>query len=130
MVTEAALRRTAKEFLGKLGERSAALDIFLLPHREIKALKAQFFKKQTEPNVLAFPEPRSFPHPEFGKGKQVKKKRYLGEIYLNQDILSRAPERTRPLLVHGILHLLGYDHKKDGDAVRMEALEAKILGRK
>ncbi|MEM6342194.1 MAG: rRNA maturation RNase YbeY, partial [Pseudomonadota bacterium] len=33
------------------------------------------------------------------------------------------------LIVHGVLHLLGYDHIRDGDATRMEALEVKILGR-
>lgn len=32
------------------------------------------------------------------------------------------------LIIHGFLHLLGFDHVRDGDATRMEALEAKILG--
>jgi probable rRNA maturation factor len=87
---------------------------------EIKALKAQFIKKKTEPNVLAFPEPEQFPHPEA-------KKAYLGEIYLNKDILKESPERAMPLLLHGILHLLGYDHKKKSDIKTMEALEKAIL---
>ncbi|HVO28617.1 MAG TPA: rRNA maturation RNase YbeY [Candidatus Paceibacterota bacterium] len=110
----------AKRILVLLNERGAALDVFLLPHAEIKALKARFFKKRTEPNVLSFPEPRHFPHPET-------KRRYLGEIYLNKDILRRSPERAAPLLVHGILHLLGYDHIKTSDAKKMEALERGIL---
>lgn len=103
-----------------LGHRGATLDIFLLENRDIARLKAQFIKKKTEPNILSFPEPLSFPHPET-------KKKYLGEIYLNKDILKKSPERTVPLLIHGILHLLGYSHWRKTDAVKMEGLEKKVL---
>lgn len=123
--TEKKLARTAAKFLKVLKVRGAALDIFLLPHREIKALKAKVIKKQTEPNVLAFPEPIHFPHPEIRK--RVK---YLGEIYLNKDILRKTPNRAEPLLLHGILHLLGHDHKKAADALKMEHLETEILRKK
>ena len=121
------LARLAKKILRIVGGRNAtirtaALDVFLLPDREIAALKRRFFKKKTEPNVLSFPEPLRFPHPET-------KRRYLGEIYLNRDLLRRDPGRTAPLLLHGILHLLGYDHKKKADAAKMEKLEKSILCR-
>jgi probable rRNA maturation factor len=92
----------------------------LLDNASITKLKARFIKKRTEPNVLSFPEPSHFPHPET-------KKRYLGEIYLNRDILKKSPERANALLLHGVLHLLGYDHIKKADMVEMEALEAKML---
>lgn len=114
----------AKKILKLLKKSNAKLDIFLLPNEEIKKLKARFIKKQTEPNVLAFPEPIAFPHPEL-RGPGAKK--YLGEIYLNRDILRKSPERTTPLLLHGILHLLGYDHKKKIDTEKMEDLEKHIL---
>lgn len=100
--------------------RGAVLDIFLLPNRKIAALKARFITRKTEPNVLAFPEPPHFPHPDV-------KKRHLGEIYLNRDILEEDPSRAKPLLLHGILHLLGFDHKKPEDARAMERLEKKIF---
>ncbi|HVM77168.1 MAG TPA: rRNA maturation RNase YbeY [Candidatus Paceibacterota bacterium] len=120
----AKINRLAAKFLKRLKIKGKpSLDIYLLPHAEIKALKARFFRKQTEPNVLSFPEPKSFPHPD-KKGKH-----FLGEIYLNKDILKKSPERTAPLLLHGILHLLGYDHIKGKDAAKMEKLERKILGR-
>ena len=114
------LQLLAKKLLRLLNQRNAIVDIFLLPNADIKKLKARFIKKQTEPNVLAFTEPIAFPHPET-------KKKYLGEIYLNKDILKKSPERTAPLLLHGILHLLGHDHKKKIDIVKMEGLEEKIL---
>ena len=72
--------------------------------------------------MLAFPEPAKFPHPEM-------KKKYLGEIYLNRDILKKSPERAKALLLHGVLHLLGYDHKKRLDIAEMESLEKKILAK-
>ena len=120
MWSERKLARLAQKMLAALGVRAATLDIILLDNRSIAALKARFIKKKTEPNVLSFPEPAHFPHPET-------KKRYLGEIYLNRDILRRSPERANALLLHGILHLLGYDHKKKGDIVEMESLEKKTL---
>ena len=119
--TEVKLRALARTLLRKLEISGASLDIFLLKDADITALKARFIKKRTEPNVLSFNEPLAFPHPELKKGK------YLGEVYLNKDILKREPERAAPLLLHGILHLLGHDHEKKTDAKKMEALEAKIL---
>ena len=115
---EAGLARLVARILRSLKVKNATLDIFVLPNREIAALKKRFIKKKTEPNVLSFPEPKRFPHPET-------KKRHLGEVYLNRDILKKTPERATPLLLHGILHLLGYDHERKADAVKMERLEKK-----
>jgi probable rRNA maturation factor len=116
------IKALSDKILKKMHIRGATLDIFLLGNRDMTALKARFIKKKTEPNVLSFPEPARFPHPEM-------KKKYLGEIYLNRDILKKSPERAKALLLHGVLHLLGYDHIKKMDIARMEALEAKTLGR-
>lgn len=121
MWNERKLARLADKILRTLRVRNAALDIILLDDRSMAALKARFIKKRTEPNVLSFPEPAHFPHPETTK-------RYLGEVYLNRDILRRSPERAKALLLHGILHLLGYDHKKKADIAAMEGLEKKTLG--
>jgi probable rRNA maturation factor len=116
------LDRLAAKLLRMLKIKGTALDIFLLSDREMVALKARFIKKRTEANVLSFLEPLHFPHPET-------KKRYLGEIYLNSDILKKNSSRSAPLLLHGILHLLGHDHKKGADVKRMESLERKILAK-
>lgn len=122
MWSERKLSRLAAKILRMLKVRNATLDIILLDNTKIAALKARFIKKKTEPNVLSFPEPAHFPHPET-------KKRYLGEIYLNRDILHRSPDRAKTLLLHGILHLLGYDHVKKSDIPKMEGLEKKILAK-
>ena len=131
MWTERKLQNQAARVLKLLKVRGATLDIFLLPHAEMKALKARFKMKPTEPNVLSFRALAGFPQPEKSKknekGIRNKALRYLGEIYLNRDILARAPERGVPLLVHGVLHLMGHDHEKKRDAVEMEESEFKIL---
>jgi probable rRNA maturation factor len=120
MWNEPKLARLSGKIMRMLRVKNATLDIFLLDNKSMTRLKARFIKKRTEPNVLAFPEPAYFPHPET-------KSKYLGEIYMNRDILKRSPERAKALLVHGILHLLGYDHKKKADLIAMEAIEGKIL---
>jgi probable rRNA maturation factor len=61
----------------------------------------------------------------------------LGDIALAYETLAREAEdlgvsladHYRHLLVHGFLHLIGYDHETDAEAERMEALETKILAR-
>lgn len=120
MITEHRLNLLAQKILKLSGRHGATMDIFLLETRDIARLKARFIKKKTEPNILSFPEPHSFPHPET-------KKKYLGEIYLNKDILKKFPKRTAPLLIHGILHLLGHTHGRKADAARMERIEKKLF---
>ena len=61
----------------------------------------------------------------------------LGDITLAYETLAREAEdlgvsladHYRHLLVHGFLHLIGYDHETDAEAERMEALETRILTR-
>jgi probable rRNA maturation factor len=61
----------------------------------------------------------------------------LGDIALAYETLAREAEdlgvsladHYRHLLVHGFLHLIGYDHETDAEAERMEALETRILTR-
>lgn len=60
----------------------------------------------------------------------------LGDVVIAPDVAKRQmeeygtsfEEEISLLLVHGLLHLCGYDHIEDEDAERMEALEAEILG--
>ncbi len=119
-IRERELQMLAAKILKTLGKRQASLDIVLLGNAKIKRMKLRLLGKGTEPNVLSFREPKRFPHPET-------RTRYLGEVYLNRDIIKKSPHRAAPLLAHGILHLLGYDHMKKNDAVRMERAEKKIL---
>src|SRR5437870_727390 len=81
-------------------------------------------------NVLAYPA-TSFPRPDL-------KQPTLGEIILNPAFISREPleignwkleipAKLDYMLIHGFLHLLGYDHKKKNDTIMMEKLEQQLL---
>ncbi|WP_425099604.1 rRNA maturation RNase YbeY [Tropicibacter sp. S64] len=102
----------------------------------IAELNAQFRGKPTPTNVLSWPsedlsaeEPGGDPlEPEMDE---------LGDIAIAFETCEReAQEQGKPLadhvthlIVHAVLHLLGYDHVRDADATLMEGLEVAILGK-
>jgi len=97
--------------------------------RDVQALNAEWRKKDKPTNVLSFP---SEPIP--GLPDEVQP---LGDIALAFETCAReAKEKGVPLkdhathlIVHGVLHLLGYDHVREDDAEAMEALEIMTLAR-
>ena len=91
----------------------------LLKRKDFKGPEARKIAREEMVNVLSFPEPAGFPHPD-------SLKRRLGEIYLNLDFGRREPARLGTLMVHGVLHLLGYRHDRLRDTIKMEALEKKL----
>ena len=106
----------------------------------IATLNAEFRDKPTPTNVLSWPnqplvpiaDGQAPPPPERGFDQMFE----LGDIALSYDTCAReAREAGKPfadhlthLIVHGTLHLLGYDHITDGDAALMERIEVEILG--
>ena len=79
--------------------------------------------KFMEKNVLSFPAPKEFPRPD------IKNYETLGEIYLNPIYIENHNEDFMFMLVHGFLHLLGYDHKIKSDAMIMEQKENEIMAK-
>ncbi len=106
------------------GHRKAhKIDIFLLKDSEMRRLKKRFLPREKGPaNVLSFSEPADWPHPEDRQER-------LGEVYLNLDLTDGMLNKLTPLLLHGVLHLLGYDHKKKNDRIEMEKLEKEIISK-
>ena len=103
----------------------SAVSIVLSSDASVAVLNGRYRKKPKPTNVLSFP-----PGPGSPDG-------YIGDIVLaTETIVREAEEQDIPsehhlqhLIVHGLLHLLGYGHETDAEAERMEALETKILGR-
>jgi len=101
---------------------SAELSIVLADDALVHALNRQWRGQDKPTNVLSFPAP---PNPE----------RHLGDVALAFGVCAReAGEQGKPLghhlqhlVVHGVLHLLGYDHMRDDDAEAMEGLERAVL---
>lgn len=95
------------------------LTVLLADDDCLKALNHQFCGKNKPTNVLSFP----------GEGD------YLGDMALAYDTLEREAaaqgktlrRHALHLLVHGTMHLLGYDHESQPEAARMEKREINIL---
>ncbi len=87
---------------------------------EIQNLNNNFRNKDKPTNVLSFPNDEGS---------------YLGDIAISgETILREAQEQDKPdkdhathMILHGFLHLLGYDHIEDDDAEEMEELEVRLL---
>jgi len=103
----------------------AELSIVLTDDAEQRQLNREWRGIDKPTNVLSFPQIEPF-GPVSG---------ILGDIVLACETLEReAAELQKPfadhfthLVVHGFLHILGYDHLNDGDALQMEGLETQIL---
>lgn len=128
-VSAAAVRRDALQGLRRLGEGSADLTISLVDDTEIRRLNRDYRGKDRPTDVLAF---------AMREGKRVAGDDCeLGDVVISIDTAARqAGERdhsvgaeVRALLVHGILHLLGYDHERSAaEARRMRAMERRLRG--
>lgn len=70
--------------------------------------------------VHSFEPPKNFPRPDLKKFKP------LGEIYLCPDFIKKQDGDLIYMLIHGLLHLLGYDHKWERDRIKMEKQEAEL----
>ena len=109
--------------------READLEIRLVGAREGRALNRHYRGKDYATNVLSFPAelPEGLP-----KGVTLP---LLGDLVLCAPVVAReAKEQGKPLaahyahlIVHGCLHLLGWDHEDPREAEAMEQLEREIL---
>ncbi|WP_407276645.1 rRNA maturation RNase YbeY [Halothiobacillus sp. DCM-1] len=95
---------------------------------EGQALNQQYRHKNYATNVLSFPFDTPLPD-------ESDQERYLGDLVLCQPVLveeARAQGKsltahTAHLIVHGVLHLLGFDHETPAQAEEMEGLEIQVL---
>ncbi len=126
----AALAAWADAAPRRLKKRPAVEIAVLLTHdRAIRRLNAGYRGKDKPTNVLSFPSGMADAAPSPSVPLM------LGDVVVSYGTVAReARNETKPLrahlshmVVHGVLHLLGYDHEDATDAVTMERLETKIL---
>ncbi|WP_102107512.1 rRNA maturation RNase YbeY [Oceaniglobus roseus] len=137
---EALAERACGAALAHLGiDEAAAIVVLGCDDGRIAALNADFRGKPVPTNVLSWPAEDLSPEvpgaaplsPEADATGALE----LGDIAIAYETCRREAEaaartladHATHLLVHGTLHLLGYDHVEDADAERMEALEVAIL---
>ncbi|MEO7917455.1 MAG: rRNA maturation RNase YbeY [Dokdonella sp.] len=105
--------------------RVTELSIRLVDEEEGRALNARYRKRDYATNVLSFPA-------ELPPGVKLP---LIGDLIICVPVIaseSAAQDKAlrdhyAHMTVHGVLHLLGYDHEADTDAGKMEALETRIL---
>lgn len=103
------------------------MTVRIVSSKESQQLNSDYRGKNTPTNVLSFPF-------EAPPGTEMN---LLGDLVICADIVEHeASAQNKPtvnhwshMLVHGALHLLGYDHVNDQDAEQMEALEIAILAK-
>ncbi len=112
------------------------VSLLLTDDDNMEALNRKFLNKEGPTNVLSFP---SLPYDKDEIFQNINKNSYLflGDIALSYETIAAESiqfEKTflshfAHMLVHGFLHLLGYDHLFDKDALVMENLEKRILNK-
>lgn len=124
------LRGAAQAALDAASVAGGAVTVALTDDEEMRALNRQFRGADKPTNVLSFPEPAD-------ASRDVADARFLGDVILARETVTREAEaqgktfadHASHLVVHGVLHLLGYTHDADADAARMEAMEIAALAR-
>lgn len=120
------LRRSEKQPFPKAGAPEVSL--VFTSDAEIRGINAEWRSQDKPTNVLSFPASPLMPGKMPGP--------MLGDIIFAQETLTREAadlgksfdDHLTHLMVHGFLHLFGYDHMEDEEAEKMEGLETRILG--
>lgn len=105
----------------------AQLSIRVVGAARSRRLNAQYRHKDRATNVLSFA----------GAGRSPDGRIFLGELVICAPVVAREAERQRKaplahwahMTVHGVLHLLGYDHERPVEARKMSLIEIQILDR-
>lgn len=132
------LQKSAKIILAHLPaqyqklSQNCTFTLLLTTNSKIQGLNHDFRGQNKPTNVLSFPQ---FSPQELKKFKGLDAPTYLGDIAIAyQYTAAEAKAEHKPLinhlthlLIHGILHLLGYDHQTESAAKKMERLEKEIM---
>ena len=129
VVTSAAIEHAARVMLRALGLGRAELSVLLCGDAEIHALNRDYRRKDRPTDVLAFALRE-------GEGGELAGD-VLGDVVISLETATRqARERgvaaraeVQMLLAHGLLHLLGWDHRTEGEDRRMRAEVDRLLAR-
>ena len=115
------------EFIAYFSVEKIDVEVSFCTAEQIKDLNYKFRKKDSETNVLSFPAESSI-------GIQ---NACCGEVIICYEVLNNEAKESskniinhfKHLLIHSFLHLLGYKHDKENDAILMESEEIKFLSK-
>ena len=109
----------------KLLNKQISLSLLLSNNKKIKILNKKFRNKNKSTDILSFPS---------SKILKISKQTYLGDIIISFNFMNKPKSQTDKqfkekiikTFIHGYLHLLGFDHIKDKDYLKMLKEEEKI----
>lgn len=123
------MRKTAKKILDALGCPEGELSLLIVDNAQIQQLNREYLQRDRPTNVLSFAM-------QEGAGQGVQPQ-LLGDVVISAERAAADAADAQVsfeselvfLLLHGILHLLGFDHERgsDADARLMEAKEEQIF---
>lgn len=122
----ARLRRSAEILLGLTGHGSSELSLLFVSDPAMQELNRSYRQQDKSTNVLSFP---------MQEGRDIPDGALLGDIVISVETAAREARELRVplrqrlnwLLIHGLVHLLGYDHERSGrEAALMEAREYEL----
>jgi len=122
------IRETAQAVLNALDCPEGELSVVIVDDRQIADLNGRYLNRTGPTNVIAFPMRE-------GDFSEVTPE-LLGDVVVSVETAAKegalagldTGERFKQLLVHGILHLFGYDHEKNEvDALKMEAKSDELM---
>ena len=105
------------------------LNLSFVSSEEMQLLNKTYRNKDKPTNVLSFELPENFP---VGDEKTL-----IGEIALCEEIIYEESKkykkifenRLKHMIIHGLLHLIGYDHQDEEETSKMERLEKEIMNK-
>ena len=128
---ESYLKRKIKSIQNEkfFGKKKYSFSLKLSNSKEIKYLNKKFRKKNKSTDILSFPNQTK---KKFHKLMRLNKEIYLGDIIINSNKINTSSinlfkKHFNILWVHGLVHLFGYDHKKDNSYKKMNLIEKKFL---
>ena len=102
----------------KFTNKKVSFSLLLSNNKIIKKLNKDFRNKNKSTDILSFP---------FSERIKISKKTYIGDIILSYDFIDKPKsqnlkifeEKLIKIFIHGFLHLLNFDHKKNKDYIKM-----------
>ena len=109
----------------KFLNKKVSFTLLLSNNKNIQKLNIIFRKKNKPTDILSFP---------FTKKVRISKKTYLGDIIISYNFINKPKsinsklfkEKVIKIFIHGFLHLLGFDHKKNKDYIKMFKEEGQL----
>ena len=109
----------------KFLNKKVSFTLLLSNNKNIQKLNKLFRKKNKPTDILSFPLTKKF---------RVSKQTYLGDIIISYNFINKPKslntklfkEKVIKIFIHGFLHLLGFDHKKNKDYIKMLKEEKQI----